>query len=115
MTTESATPQEPVSARTGPVAYPPWTIGARPAAAADLIPGLFETVAARLRNGPASASTLARFCDLRLPFMQRMLDGYCRAHKLRRQVNLYALPPNPYSPAGRITIPQYRWGGTRLG
>jgi hypothetical protein len=75
-----------------------------------VIPGLLNTVQARLKNGPASAHTLARFCDLRLGLMERLLEGHRKQRKLRKVAGRYALPRNPYSPAGRIVIRGYRWG-----
>jgi hypothetical protein len=78
------------------------------------IPGLYDTIAARLRNGPATAHSVARYCDLPLCLTERFLDAYERAGKLRKVVTRYALPEQPYTPARRITIPQFRWGSTRL-
>lgn len=78
------------------------------------IPGLFETIATRLRNGPATAHSIARYCDLPTCLTERFLCGYERDGRVRKVLNRYALPERPYTPARRITIPQYRWGSTRL-
>lgn len=73
-------------------------------------PALTDTVLRRLRRGPASAMSLAGWCDLRTPFMRRMLDGMVRDGTIRRHVTLYALPTNPLSPAAPITIGRrMRW------
>lgn len=72
-------------------------------------------VLSRLRRGPAAEGALARWCDLRQvrqvrPVLQRML--------IRREIRplgkRYALPFNPLSPAGYITIGRGSvWGAGR--
>lgn len=73
--------------------------------------GLFDTVTARLRIGPATALSLARWCNLRTPFMERMLEAWRRERRIRKVVNRYALPFNPLSPAHKVIVGRgYRWG-----
>lgn len=77
---------------------------------------MIERILARLARGPASESDLGRFCDLTparkvRPLICRLLRDGAIA---RAPGDRFALPPNPLSPAARITVPGYRWGATRL-
>lgn len=78
------------------------------------IPSLFETVRARLRLGPATALSLARWCNLHIAFMTRMLEAWRRERKLRCVAGRYELPRGPFEIAGRISVRGYRWAPRAL-
>lgn len=67
-------------------------------------PSLTATILRRLSRGPASAQSLARWCEISIHLMRRLLDAMVREGTIRCVAGRYALPVNELSPAARITL-----------
>jgi hypothetical protein len=66
----------------------------------------------RLRRKAADERSLARWCDVCLDAIRPVLAQLKREGLIFESRGRYDVPRNI---AGPITIPQFRWGSTRLG
>lgn len=73
-------------------------------------PSLTGTVFERLRLGPATAFSLARWCELRLCLMEPILEGLRRARRICKVGTRYMLPFTRIYPRIRNIAPPVRIG-----
>lgn len=73
-------------------------------------PSLSGTILARLRRGPATAFSLARWCELRLCLMEPVLEAMKRERRICKVGTRYMLPFTRIYPKFRNIAPPMRIG-----